>query len=78
MDHQRIEESIKLLKKLGLQAIISAPTEKIGDIAPVVDRNLCVTRIKETTIIKAFDPRELLEEDYGLSGTDFRPAAGQV
>ena len=28
MDHQRIQESIKLLRNLGLQAVICAPTEK--------------------------------------------------
>jgi uncharacterized protein YPO0396 len=61
MDHQRIKESINLIRKLGLQVILSAPTEKIGDIAPLVDRNLCVTRIKNETIIRAFDSRELEE-----------------
>ncbi|ABO49125.1 SMC domain protein [Desulforamulus reducens MI-1] len=59
MDHQRIKESINLIRKLGLQVILSAPTEKIGDIAPLVDRNLCVTRIKNETVIKSFDPREV-------------------
>lgn len=61
MDHQRIQESIKLIRELGLQVILSAPTEKIGDIAPLVDRNLCVTRVKRETIVKAFDPKELME-----------------
>jgi tetrahydromethanopterin S-methyltransferase subunit B len=61
MDHQRIQESIKLLRSLELQAIVSAPTEKIGDIAPLVDRNLCVTRIKGRTIVRAFDPKEMME-----------------
>ncbi|MEW5785416.1 MAG: SbcC/MukB-like Walker B domain-containing protein [Bacillota bacterium] len=59
MDHQRIQESIKLIREMGLQVILSAPTEKIGDIAPYVDRNLCVTRVKRETIVRAFDPREL-------------------
>jgi hypothetical protein len=62
MDHQRIQESIKLLKNMGLQPIVSAPTEKIGDIAPLVNRNLCVTRVKGTTVVKAFDPKEVLED----------------
>lgn len=62
MDHQRIAESIKLLRTMGLQAIISAPTEKIGDIAPLVDRNLCVTRVKDRTIVRAFDPKEIMED----------------
>ena len=61
MDHQRIKESINLIRKLGLQVILSAPTEKIGDIAPLVDRNLCVTRIKNETIVRAFDSKELEE-----------------
>lgn len=62
MDHERIAESIKLLRNMGLQAIISAPTEKIGDIAPLVDRNLCVTRVKDRTIVRAFDPKEIMED----------------
>jgi uncharacterized protein YPO0396 len=61
MDHQRIQESIKLIREMGLQVILAAPTEKIGDIAPYVDRNLCVTRVKSETVVKAFDPRELEE-----------------
>ncbi|MDQ1913606.1 SbcC/MukB-like Walker B domain-containing protein [Paenibacillus sp. GD4] len=65
MDHQRIRECIKLVRNMGLQIIISAPTEKLADIAPLVDRNLCVTRIRNRTHVKAFDPRELLEEDAG-------------
>lgn len=62
MDHQRIQESIRLLKTMGLQAIISAPTEKIGDVAPLVQRNLCVTRIEGRSVVKAFDPKEMLED----------------
>jgi energy-coupling factor transporter ATP-binding protein EcfA2 len=61
MDHQRIRESIRLIRDLGLQVILSAPTEKIGDIAPLMDRNLCVIRVKRETMVKAFDPQELLE-----------------
>lgn len=56
MDHQRIEESIKLAKKLGLQLVISAPTEKVADIAPLVDRTLCVVRVKSQTSVRHFDP----------------------
>lgn len=63
MDHQRIKESINLIRRLGLQVILSAPTEKIGDIAPLVDRNLCVTRIQNETIIKSFDPKDI--EKFG-------------
>ncbi len=67
MDHQRIQESIRLLKLMGLQAIISAPTEKIGDIAPLVSRNLCVTRVENRSLVKAFDPKEIMEARHGLS-----------
>ncbi len=62
MDHQRIKESIRLIRDLDLQVIISAPTEKIADIAPLVDRNLCVTRVDGETFARAFDPRKLNEE----------------
>jgi uncharacterized protein YPO0396 len=62
MDHERIQDSIKLLRKMDLQAILCAPTEKISDIAPLVDRNLLVTRISGQTIVKAFDPKEILED----------------
>ncbi|URN93101.1 MAG: hypothetical protein NAG76_14780 [Candidatus Pristimantibacillus lignocellulolyticus] len=61
MDHQRIQESIKLIRSMGLQLIISAPTEKIADIAPLVDRNLIAVRVGEQSVIKSFDPAEILE-----------------
>lgn len=61
MDHQRIEESIKLAKKLGLQLVISAPTEKVADIAPLVDRTHIVVRIKSQTSVRHFDPKALEE-----------------
>lgn len=65
MDHQRVQESIKLLRSLDFQAIISAPTEKIQDIATLVDRNLCVIKSKNRTIVRAFDPRDVLDEGEG-------------
>ncbi len=55
MDHQRIRESIRLVRQLGLQVILSAPTEKLADIAPLVDRTLIVTRIGSETRVDAFD-----------------------
>ncbi|HQD42044.1 MAG TPA: SbcC/MukB-like Walker B domain-containing protein, partial [Bacillota bacterium] len=66
MDSERIQESIRLLRRLGLQAILSAPTEKIGDIAPLVDRNLCVIRDGDASFVKAFDSKKLGEIDHGL------------
>lgn len=38
MDGERIIESIKLLRKFGLQAIICSPPEKAADIAPISDK----------------------------------------
>ena len=61
MDQQRIEESLKLLRKFKLQAIISAPPDKIVDITPHVDQNLCVFRTDNISFVKAFEKKELLE-----------------
>ena len=44
MDAVRIEESIKLLRSFGLQAIVSAPTDKVKTISPLVDRTICTVR----------------------------------
>ncbi|WP_026961449.1 ATP-binding protein [Alicyclobacillus herbarius] len=57
MDHQRIRESIRLTRELGLQLVLSAPTEKIADIVPHVDRTLVVTRIRSETRVSAFDAK---------------------
>jgi uncharacterized protein YPO0396 len=63
MDQQRIQECIKLVRTMGLQIIISAPSDKLADIAPLVDRNLCVMRVRNETIVKVFDPHEFTEDD---------------
>lgn len=42
MDGERIIESIKLLRKFGLQAIICSPPEKASDIAPIADKTQLV------------------------------------
>lgn len=42
MDGERIIESVRLLRKFGLQAIICSPPEKVADIAPVSDKTLLV------------------------------------
>jgi energy-coupling factor transporter ATP-binding protein EcfA2 len=62
MDSERIQESIKLLRRFSLQAVLSAPPEKIGDVAPLVDRNLCVIRGEDKACVKAFDSQQLIEE----------------
>jgi energy-coupling factor transporter ATP-binding protein EcfA2 len=61
MDQQRIEESLRLLRKFNLQAIISAPPDKIVDITPHVDQNLCVFRSDNISFVKGFEKKELME-----------------
>jgi uncharacterized protein YPO0396 len=58
MDSERIVKSIALLRKLDFQAILSAPTDKISDIATLVDRNLCVIREEKQVCVRRFDPRD--------------------
>ncbi len=38
---------------------MSAPPEKIGDIASLVDRNLCVLRKDNISFVRSFDPKQL-------------------
>ncbi|MEG2000650.1 MAG: SbcC/MukB-like Walker B domain-containing protein, partial [Evtepia sp.] len=57
MDGERIVRSVELLRQFNFQVILSAPTEKVGDIGTLVDRNLCVLREGKQTCVKAFDPR---------------------
>ncbi len=44
MDPERISESIVMLRKFGLQAIICSPSDKAGDISPLCDRTLLVDK----------------------------------
>ncbi len=44
MDPERISESITMLRKFGLQAIICSPTDKAGDISPLCDKTLLVDK----------------------------------
>ena len=63
MDGERISQSIELLRKFDFQVILSAPPDKVGDIAALVDRILCVLRQDKKTFVKSFLPRQL-EEFY--------------
>jgi uncharacterized protein YPO0396 len=63
MDGERIIRSIELLRKFDFQAILSAPPDKIGDIATLVDKNLCVLREGKYTCVRSFDPKQA--EEYG-------------
>ena len=51
MDSERIEESIKLLKKIGFQAIFAAPPDKLQDIQSLVDSTLLVINPEEHAIV---------------------------
>ena len=59
MDAERIRESIRLLDRFGLQAIFSAPSDKIGDIAPLVDNILVTFRDSKHSFVRRFEPGEL-------------------
>lgn len=61
MDGERIRESIQLLKQTGFQCIISAPPEKIGDIAPQVDRNIAVIKRGLSSFTRSFAAQQLVQ-----------------
>jgi uncharacterized protein YPO0396 len=63
MDSERIASSIDLLRKFRFQVILSAPSDKIGDIALLADRNLLVYRDKKNASVFSFDPRKDAAED---------------
>jgi uncharacterized protein YPO0396 len=46
MDSDRIVESVRLLRKMGLQAIICTPPDKISDIMPLANQTLLVVKEK--------------------------------
>lgn len=61
MDGQRIRESLALLKRFKLQAIISAPPDKIPEITPFVEKSLCVMRMEDHAFVRAFTREEVME-----------------
>lgn len=46
MDRDRIAESVRLLWKMGLQAIICTPPDKLSDIMPLADKTFLVSKDK--------------------------------
>ena len=54
MDSDRIVESVRLLRKMGLQAIICTPPDKISDIMPIADKTLLVHKEKYTMQVLPF------------------------
>ncbi|MDW7659462.1 MAG: SbcC/MukB-like Walker B domain-containing protein, partial [Bacillota bacterium] len=59
MDGERIRESIRLLRRIGFQCLISAPPDKIADIAPLVDRNICVLKDQHRSFLAYFDKSDI-------------------
>jgi uncharacterized protein YPO0396 len=59
MDGERIVQSVALLRKFHFQVVLSAPPDKVHDIATLVDRNLCAIRDGRKTYVLPFDPREM-------------------
>lgn len=53
MDPERISESIEMLRKFELQAIICSPTEKAGDIMPICDRTLLVDKQRDGNVYRS-------------------------
>ena len=60
MDSDRIIESVRLLRKMGLQAIICTPPDKLPDIMPQADRTLLVC--KEKYIMKVLPYSKEVED----------------
>ena len=69
MDGERIQECIHLLRRFGLQAIFSAPTDKIADIAPLVNRNIAVYKDGHDSFTRYFSAKDV-EEIEELAAED--------
>ena len=54
MDRSRIQQSVRLLKDFDLQVIVSAPSDKVGDISQLVDETLVVLRSSHSSSVKLF------------------------
>ena len=54
MDSDRIVESVRLLRKMNLQAIVCTPPDKISDIMPIADKTLLVHKEKYTMRVLPF------------------------
>jgi uncharacterized protein YPO0396 len=64
MDGERIVRSIELLRHFNFQVVLSAPPDKIGEIAALVDRNFCVIRQGKKTGVYNFDPKHIEELNF--------------
>lgn len=57
MDSDRIIESVRLLRKMGLQAIICTPPDKLPDIMPLADKTLLVLKDQYQMHILPYEKR---------------------
>lgn len=55
MDSERIVESIRLLRKMHLQAIVCTPPDKLADIAPLTDKTYLVCKDKYQMYVLPFE-----------------------
>ena len=62
MDSERIGESIKLLRQFGLQALLSAPPEKMADISGLVDQTICVVRNNTVSVVSEFKENKNIQQ----------------
>ena len=67
MDSERIIESVRLLRKMGLQAIICTPPDKVSDIMPIADRTLLVDKHKYRMHILPFSKENAQSRKIPLS-----------
>ena len=54
MDADRVESSIRFMKRYGLQPIIAVPSDKLSLIAPHVETNLMVLRMGDQSFVEEF------------------------
>lgn len=54
LDGERIREGIKILQEFNLQAVFSAPPEKVPDIAPLVNKTLIVYKDDKHSFVREF------------------------
>ena len=70
MDGERIRESSRLLRRIGFQCLSSAPPDKIADIAPLVDRNICVLKDRHRSFLAYFDKQDIARIEGELDSAE--------
>ena len=60
MDSERIIESVRLLRKMGLQALICTPPDKLSEIMPLADQTHLVIKDKYQMHVNSWS-KEILQ-----------------